>query len=491
LAWLGKFAQFAQFVQFVVAMFEVAVMTPEELQILIAQGEGQRLEFKRSLAELETGARALAAMANSDGGHVLFGVRDDGAISGVEIGAQTRERVVQAITDNTDPTLYPSVEHVDVDGKTVIAVTVSGSDDKPHLVRGRAYKRVGAADVQMSRAEYERLLRDRPGFEYDGQAITRATEDDIAWDKVERYVTLREQVTGRGVDIPLLQVLRARGCLVEANGVLHPTVAGLLLFGVDPQAFLPRSYLTIVRFRGRNRAHGYFDRRDLVGTLPEIVDTAEIYLWEHIQHGGHVRGLRREDLHEYPRPALRECLANAVAHRDYSIRGARVIISMFEDRIEFNSPGALPWPVTVDNILEQQYSRNPRLARVFFEMGYIEEIGMGLDNVYRWLAEAGQPKPILRDTGGSFIIALSGLDMEKALAEREAELVDLVALGLNKRQQEIIEYLREQGQITNRECQNLFKVSYDTAYRDLRELLEMDLVKRYGKGRATHYVLHI
>lgn len=466
-------------------------MTPEDLQILIAQGEGQRLEFKRSLAELETGARAVAAMANSDGGHVLFGVRDDGVILGVEIGAQSKERVVQAITGGADPTLYPSVAYMDVDGRSVIVVKVTRSDNRPHLMRGRAFKRVGAADVQMSRAEYEQLLRDRPGFEYDGRMIAQATEDDIAWDKVERYVALREQATGRQVNIPLQQVLRARGCLVEAKGLLHPTVAGLLLFGVDPQVFLPRSYLTIVRFRGRNTAHGYYDRRDLMGALPEIVDTAESYLWEHTQHGGRVRGLRREDLHEYPRPALRECLANAVAHRDYSIRGARVIVSMFEDRIEFNSPGALPWPVTVDNILEQQYSRNPRLARVFFEMGYIEEIGMGLDNVYRWLAEAGQPEPVLRDTGGSFIVSLPGLDMEDVLAGKESELVDWVSLGLNKRQQEIVIYLREQGQITNRECQSLFNVSYDTAYRDLRKLLEMDLVKRCGKGRATYYTLNI
>ena len=101
-------------------------MTPEEVRTLISQGEGQWLELKRSLAELKTGARAAAAMANTDGGHVLFGVRDDGAILGVQIGAQTRERVVQAITDNTDPTLYPSVEYVDLDGKTVIPSTGSG-----------------------------------------------------------------------------------------------------------------------------------------------------------------------------------------------------------------------------------------------------------------------------------------------------------------------------------------------------------------------------
>ena len=464
-------------------------MTPEEIRALIRCGEGQRLEFKRSLAELETGVRATAAMANMDGGHVLFGVRDDGAILGVQIGAQTRERVVQAITGNTDPTLYPSVEYVGLDGKTVIAVTLPRSEDRPHLVRGRAYKRVGAADVQMSRAEYERLLRDRPGAEYDGQVVAQATEDDIAWDKVERYLALREQVTGRRVTIPPQQVLRARGCLVEADGTLRPTVAGLLLFGADPQTFFLRSYITVVRFRGQNTAHGYYDRRDLMGTLPEMVDAAEAYLWEHIQHGGRVRGLRREDLHEYPQPALRECLVNAVAHRDYRIRGSRIIVSVFEDRIEFNSPGSLPWPVTVENILEQQYSRNPRIVRVLFEMGYIEEIGMGLDNVYRWLAEAGQPEPALRDTGGCFIITLYGLDMEKALAEGEAEAIDLARLGLNKRQQRAVLHVQEHGLITSREYRAINRIGKTMAYRELADLVERGLLERRGEGKSTRYVL--
>ena len=407
----------------------------------------------------------------------------------MQIGAQTRERVVQAITDNTDPTLYPSVEYVDLDGKTVIVVTVSRSEDRPHLLRGRAYKRVGAADVQMSRTEYERLLRDRPGAEYDGQVIVQATEDDIAWNKVERYLVLRERVTGRRVTIPPQQVLQARGCLVEADGTLRPTIAGLLLFGADPQAFLSRSYITVVRFRGQNSAHGYYDRRDLMGTLAEMVDAAEAYLWEHVQHGGRVRGLRREDLHEYPRPALRECLVNAVAHRDYSIQGSRIIVSMFEGRIEFNSPGPLPWPVTVENILEQQYSRNPRIVRVLFEMGYIEEIGMGLDNVYRWLAEAGQPEPALRDTGGSFVITLYGLDVEKALAEGEAETIGLVALGLNERQRRAIEYVQEHGRITNREYRELGQVSHEIAYRELSELITKGLIEKRGAGRGTHYTL--
>lgn len=122
-------------------------------------------------------------------------------------------------------------------------------------------------------------------------------------------------------------------------------------------------------------------------------------------------------------------------------------------------------------------------------MGYIEEIGMGLDNVYRWLAEAGQPEPALRDTGGSFIITLYGLDMEEALAEGDVEAIDLAALGLNERQRQAIEYIQEQGRVTNREYRELGKVSHQMAYRELSELVEKGLIEKRGAGRGTHYVL--
>ena len=122
-------------------------------------------------------------------------------------------------------------------------------------------------------------------------------------------------------------------------------------------------------------------------------------------------------------------------------------------------------------------------------MGYIEEIGMGLDNVYRWLAEAGQPEPALRDTGGSFVITLYGLDMGKALAAGEAETIELVALGLNERQRRAIEYIQEHGRITNREYRELGKVSHEIAYRELSELITKGLIEKRGAGRGTHYML--
>ncbi len=177
-------------------------------------------------------------------------------ILGVEIGTQTKERVVQAITANTDPTLYPSVEVVKLDEKTIILVTVAESQDKPHLVQGRAYKRVGAADVQMSRAEYERLLLQRQQVEFDHQLVKGATHADLDEARLEWYI--RQRAERRGVGAPTSSVretLLNLGALVEEKGELVPTAGGLLFFSRDPQLFFPHSEVRIPRFKGTAMGH--------------------------------------------------------------------------------------------------------------------------------------------------------------------------------------------------------------------------------------------
>ena len=110
------------------------------------------------------------------------------------VGRTTRERVVNMIRDNTDPVIYPSVEYVGVQGSTVIVVTVEGSDNKPHLAFGRAYRRVGAVDVQMTRDEYERLLLQRRQVEFDRQPVEGATYADLDEARLEWYIRQRAEI---------------------------------------------------------------------------------------------------------------------------------------------------------------------------------------------------------------------------------------------------------------------------------------------------------
>ncbi len=150
-------------------------MNASELQQLIAQGEGQQLEFKRSLAELETAARTVVAFANTDGGLLLFGVRDSGDIPGVEVGQNTKERITSLVTETSDPVIYPSVELIKVGERTVIAVRVAASENRPHLCKGRAYKRVGGETDLRLLGLNERQIEALRMMTNEGRELTNST----------------------------------------------------------------------------------------------------------------------------------------------------------------------------------------------------------------------------------------------------------------------------------------------------------------------------
>lgn len=462
-------------------------MTPEEIRTLISQGEGQRLELKRSLAELETGVRAAAAMANTDGGHVLFGMRDDGAILGVQIGAQTRERVVQAITDNTDPTLYPSVEYVDLDGKTVIVIVVSRSEDRPHLVRGQAYKRVGAADVQMSRAEYERLLLARRQPPFDRQLVEGATYADLGEAKVQDFLRRRQaaypDATPPGAPLPQVVGEMLEGAR-ERDGELVPTYTGLLFFGRDPQRFLPRTEVKLARFQGTTTL-AFIDRLIVHGTLPEMLDETERFIRRNTRTAMKVVEFESVQVSEYPYDAVREAVVNAMAHRDYR-HSSGIQVNIFDDRLEVMSPGEALIPL--GELEGSHVTRNETLCRRFRDIGEMEQFGTGITKMKRLMREHGLGEPVLEERGSFFKVSFYGPGERILDLIPRAGVVDLRGLGLNERQIAALRLMvNERRELSNKDYREMFDVSNVTAYTDLSQLVDLGYIHGVGQGRGRQY----
>ncbi len=303
----------------------------------------------------------------------------------MQIGAQTRERVVQAITDNTDPTLYPAVEYMDLDGQTVIVVAVFRSEDRPHLVRGQAYKRVGAADasatlstgVQMSRVEYERLLLARRQPPFDQQLVEGATYADLGEAKVQNFLRRRQEAypdaTPPGAPLPQVVVEMLEGAR-ERNGGLAPTYTGLLFFGRDPQRFLPRAEVKLARFQGTTML-AFIDRLIVHGTLPEMLDEAERFIRRNTRTAMKVVEFESVQVSEYPYDAIREALVNAMAHRDYH-HSSGIQVNIFDDRLEVMSPGEALIPLS--ELEGSHVTRNETLSRRFRDIGEMEQFGTGI-----------------------------------------------------------------------------------------------------------------
>jgi ATP-dependent DNA helicase RecG len=466
-------------------------MIRNDLLRLIAQGEGPRLEFKRSLAELEDGVRTVAAFANAEGGTLLFGVRPDGAVVGVTLGANTREQVVNAIVDNTDPPLYPRVDYAEVDGRTVIVVTVAAGPDRPHLAYGRAYRRVGAVKAQLSRDEQRRLLlENRPRFDDQPAA---ATPDDIDAGRVRRFLEIavrRGRLPADSADLPMIEALRRLNALRAVDDRLAPTMAAVLMFARDPQQFAPQSTVGLARFPGTTRGTTQIvDRADVTGDLAEIIDRAEAFVRRNTRIASKIYHAQRMEITEYPYPAIREAIANAVIHRDYWQSGSRVQVAIYADRIEIESPGGLLPPITVETLGQTPpVWRNPDLAGLLYRLGYIEQFGTGIDRMRRDMRGHGLPEPRFEGGSGWFRVIFPGPGEHILDLIPEEGITDLHALGLNDRQIDALALMVNEGvTMTSSGYQRRFGVARNTASRDLTGLVKTGWVLQDGVRKGTRY----
>ncbi len=352
-------------------------------------------------------AEALVALANGHGGLVLLGVSPTGKVTGLD-GADAARPAAQALVQEagllaTPPLILPLAAFVDVGGKTVCVAQVP--PDMPHAynLNGRYLTRSGGRTGPTSRllsaSELTVLLLSRAEAGFEARPAPGAVLSDLDIDAVLAYVDRLPGLVGEGWQ----RVLVSRGCLTAAHGEasegsgLLPTYAGILLFGRQPQSFLRNAQITLIRYPGTTMADE-FVRGDATGPLPEQIRRAETFVTANMRRGMRIGGMARQEVTEYPLPVVREAIVNAVAHRDYAVRGDDVRVRMFSDRMEIYCPGRLPGHVTLDNLLTERFSRNEAIVQALSDMGFVERLGYGIDRMVAAMGEAGLPAPSFEET---------------------------------------------------------------------------------------------
>ncbi|NIR67897.1 MAG: transcriptional regulator, partial [candidate division Zixibacteria bacterium] len=155
--------------------------------------------------------------------------------------------------------------------------------------------------------------------------------------------------------------LKSRGCLKEVDNIFYPTYAGLLLFGMNPQQWLPTASILAVRFPGSTLSDT-FVKQEISGNLIQQLKKAEIFIGDHTPRKSSISGMQRIEEEIYPLDVVRELVVNAITHRDYNNQGDHIHLHLYSDRLFVRSPGELPGPVTLENLLDIRYSRNPVIA---------------------------------------------------------------------------------------------------------------------------------
>ncbi len=461
------------------------------LGTLLAKTPAEDFAVFSSLPESQRLAETLVALANGHGGTVVLIVDAAGQ------WLQTSDLVQEASLLAQPPLILPLPVQAEMTTRKAMVITLPPGLPHVYNVRGTFWTRQGASNRPLRTDELRSLLMQRdPGSAgFEAQLVGDATGADLDWERVDAYW---RQVAAPGLERPQ-DLLLSRGCLRRlADDTLAPTYAGILLFGRDPQRFLRSAEIIAVRYRTPHMVD-VFEREDLGGTLVDQIRLAEAFVGQHMRRVTRITGMTREDQPEYPISVVREAIVNAVAHRDYTVRGEGIRLLLFADRLEVYSPGRLPGHVTLDNLLTERYSRNEAIVQVLSDLGYIERLGYGIDRMLRAMNEVGLPAPHFAETTAGFVVTLTGgHDSTTLVAMSPAEAKVNQVMGralagqvlLNPRQERALQHLAVQGRITNSELQGLVPdVSAETIRRDLADLVDQGILLKVGEKRATYYIL--
>ena len=358
-------------------------MTREDLHDLIAQGEGPALEFKQSLTK-DLG-RELCAFANSDGGTLLVRITDRGRIMGAADHNRVKSRI-QSIARSADPPIDIEIDAID----EVLRVTVSTQPHKPYSFGGRFFRRDGANSQQLARAEIEdlfyaagRLHFDRtpcPNFDMSGHL------NDETWMGFSQRAKIPEAMDR-------VAALLNLGLIDAQQRMTH---AGAWLMAPDIRTITTSAHISCALFLGRTKSR-ILDRREFYSPMATMIDDVTAWILTKINIELIIKSVRREERPELPEDALREAVANAVAHRDYRSAG-NVQIYVFKDRVEIVSPGGLPAGMTEADLGAKSVPRNPLLFGMLYRMDVVEHIGSGIRRILDRCREHGVPQPTIAVT---------------------------------------------------------------------------------------------
>ena len=387
-------------------------MTLDELLALVRGGETELLEFKRSTGERREGMSSLCAMLNHRGGKVVFGVAPDGKVVGQQVSDHTIEELAQDI-GRIEPPVFPTIDRLSLDNGDlqVLVVSANAGPARPYTYKGQAYRRIGNTTVALSRDEYNRMVVERlhADIRWENEAASRWTPEDIDMQTLGRVMDeaiRRSRAADPGTRDPLA-LLRGLSLTRDAS-ILK---AAVVLFGQAErlEAEMPQCMLRVARFRGIDRTT-FIDNRQFHGNVFDLLNTAERFLRESLPVAGRVLpGLfERVDDPLYPPLALREALANAFCHRDYSIGGGSVAIAIYDDRLEVTSSGSLHFGLTAEALFKSHESLpwNPLIARALYRSGLIESWGRGTLKIAELMLAAGLPAPEIEDVGGCVTVRL-------------------------------------------------------------------------------------
>lgn len=439
--------------------------------------ESSILEFKESLPKHNQLMKTLVGFCNRKGGKIIIGVRDDRVVVGVPepLLEQTLETLDEAIYSSSAPHIVPHVYVQRIEDLSVLIVEVSSGMNKPYRVKSEGpekgvYIRLGRSTLVASPEIIQELQWEARGRALDSLPVYEAKEEDLDWDAIRRFFNLPK-------DTPLdMSFLTGHRLLIQEHGISYPTTAAILIFGKNAQQYFSESIIVSCHFMGTSGREA-LATIDCTGPLLQQFREAFHFVTSRIPRSFTIKGPVRKEVSEVPEEAIREAILNMLVHRNYHIAAPSKIF-IYDDRIEFFSPGDIPGPFNVHNLRSGlTYIRNPIICSFFRRAGLIEKLGTGFITMLETMEKSGLHAPKLIE-GENFVkCILPRTRLEESEAKSDNE--------------KIIEYLKQVKQASISEFMKILHLSRTSCYRRLEKLVKEGVLKRSGLRKDAKYLLSV
>lgn len=464
--------------------------------------EGQYLDRKSARKKPSELLRHLVAFANADGGQLVIGIEDEklgNVISGFKDGRaypiEEFKKIDRQLRENPLDITYDEIPVKNVNGEDdlILVISVEVSPNRVIVApNDDVYLRQGDESVKLSYEQRTQLTYDKGQRFFEDEIVPDANLEDLDGDLIDDY---KQRFDSKNLSNE--EVLKARRLLV--NGKL--TKAAILLFGKYPSAFFPQARVRFQRFDGIDMGIGgqYNVVKEVTfdDALPILITKVRDFIRTQLREFQFLdTDGQFQILPEYPEFAWFEGIVNALTHRDYSVYGDHIRVMMFDDRLEIHSPGKLPNIVTIENIREERFSRNPRIARTLTELGWVREMNEGVKRIYSEMENAFLHEPIYSEPGNKVVLTL-----ENSITSRTLRVHDSLESKfenystLSSDEKILLQYMYNTGEsMTTKKAAELLNRSVSYSSKLLKNLRNQEILIWYGtspKDRNQYYKLEI
>ena len=430
-------------------------MDKEELLELLKTGEGLTLEFKENVSSHL--GKEICAFANSKGGRVILGVKDNGDILGIKITNALKSQI-QTFARNIDPVFSVETDEVE----NVLIISVPEGKKKPYSVNGQFFLRIGANCQQLNRDEIREFFQKENLILFDDQQNTDFDLDkDFDKYKFKSFLGLAK-ITD---NLNKKEILRNL-FLLDGEYLKN---AGVLFFCRRATKFFMGATIACVLYQGTNKAN-ILDKKEFNADILSNYNNALLYTISKLNTNYIIKRERTERL-ELPEEALREAIINSIVHRDYFSTG-HIQVDIFLDRVEISNPGGLVKGLSKKDFGKVSLPRNPLIMDLMLRVNKVEKVGSGIGRIQDSMRNYGLGVEF-KSTG--FFTVIFKRPHTPQIAPQIAPQIDLTQL-----EQEIIELIKKDNKITRRLISKQLKIGEDTVKEYLSKLRKKGVLKRVG-----------